>query len=190
MAAWHWLSRVEDRVRGVVHMNHNTGSFADRAQGRVEETSKMLGVPCFTRKLDRTVEQGRSPEDWWREQRYRWFEEVSATNENLPIVVAHTLDDCAEEYVMCVMVRGFSGTIPYKRGPCVRPFRLWKKCDIREYASNANLAWDEDPANDQVLKYKRAKIRHDILPAVRVLNPGIYKFIERAVREQDAYDAY
>ncbi len=185
MVALHWLSQVKERVQGVVHMNHNTGIFAEHAQVLVEEISSQMGLPCHIRKLDRTPEEGHSPENWWREQRYRWFSEISATNENLPIVVAHNMDDCLEEYIMCTMVRGFQGTIPYAHGDCVRPFRLWKRRDIHDYAIKEGILWTEDPANRDTHKYKRAYIRHVMVPWTLELNPGIYKIVERVVREQD-----
>ncbi len=54
------------------------------------------------------------------------------------------MDDSLEEYIMCTMVRGFSGTIPYAHGNfCIRPFRLWKRRDIEIYAQSGFVDFSE-----------------------------------------------
>lgn len=185
LAALHWLSQVEDRVQGIVHVHHNTGAFADESQELVLEKAKSLKVGIFIRQFEREPEPGHSPENWWREQRYRFFHEISAVQGNLPVVIAHNLDDCLEEYIMCTMVRGFSGTIPYRHGPCIRPFRLWKRADIQDYAQKNKILWVEDPTNLDHTRFTRAKIRKLVAPRVRYLNPGVYNIVERVIREQD-----
>ena len=85
---------------------------------------------------------------------------------------------------MCSMVRGYLGTIPYSNGNCVRPFRLWKRKDIKEYMLNSGVFWCEDNSNID-MKFKRNYIRHKIVPYIREINPGIYKLVERAIKEQD-----
>lgn len=190
VTALHWLNRIEGRVQGVVHMNHNTGDYADSAEQTVRHLADKLSIPIFVRRLERSPEEGHSPENWWREQRYRWFTEVSAVEGNLPIVVAHNMDDCLEEYVMCTMVRGFSGTIPYAHGPCIRPFRLWKRVEIENFAIANKITWNEDPTNKDIYRFKRAFIRHELVPKVKELNPGVYKIVERMIGIQDMRDAH
>lgn len=184
MVALHWLDKVPGRVAGVVHLNHNTGLFADRAESKVRGTVADLGIPFRGRKLHRGVEEGHSPENWWREQRYRWFKEVSAAQGNLPVVLAHHLDDCLEEYVLCTMVRGYQGTIPYRHGPCIRPFRLWKKKDILAYAQRERVDFLEDPTNKDT-RFKRNLVRHRLTPELLELNPGLHKIVERLIWAQD-----
>ena len=188
MVALQWLNRTAGRVQGVIHMNHNTGRYADEAQQTVERRCDKLSLPIYTRKLTRKPEKGHSPENWWREQRYRWFTEASALNGALPVVVAHNMDDCLEEYIMCTMVRGFVGTIPYAHGPCIRPFRQWKRADIESFARQEKFRWNEDPSNLYTDKYKRAYIRYKMVPLAKELNPGIYNLVEKAIRTQDQRD--
>lgn len=186
IVALHWLNQVRGRVRGVVHLHHNS-HCSDLLYSKVVDAITQLDLPLHFRKLKRKPGKGDSEENWWREQRYRWFKEASAVNGNLPIVVAHQLDDCLEEYVMCTMVRGFSGTIPYAHGPCIRPFRLWKRLEIMQYAFERKLVWYNDAANFQE-RYKRVFIRKHLTARLLSLNPGIHKIVERIVREQDVRD--
>lgn len=188
MVALHWLSQIKGRARGIVHVNHGTGKFADEAEALVRDKAQEVGLDLFLRRLTRVPEPGKSLENHWREQRYRFFLETSATQSNLPVVVAHQLDDCLEEYIMCTMIRGYFGTIPYRHGPCVRPFRLWRREDILIYARQNDLLWVEDPSNLDHTKFTRAKIRWRVVPRIRKLNPGVYKIVEKAIREQDSRD--
>jgi len=187
-AALHWLNKKEGRVQGVVHMYHNTGAWSKVAEVHTRQVCKRLDIPFHVRRLRREPTQGESKENWWREQRYRWFKEVSAVNDNLPVVVAHNMNDCLEEYLMCTMVRGFSGTIPYAHDPCIRPFRMWKREEIHEYAKREDLWWVDDPTNEDTHKYKRAFIRQNVVPGILELNPGVWKIPERVIKLQDERD--
>ena len=183
MSALHWLLQKSDRVVGVIHLDHNT-PYGSKACEFVQDVVSDSGLPLHLRKLTRTPELGHSPENWWREQRYRFFKEVSAINDNIPIILAHNLDDCLEEYVMCTMVRGYPSTIPYQHPPCIRPFRLWSKSDIYNYAALNEIKFLEDPSN-QDPKYKRNLIRHQIIPPLLKLNPGVYQIVKRLILKEE-----
>lgn len=180
----HWLTRYSERVKGIVHFNHGTGDFANKSQLLVTQLAEKYKIPFHVRTMSRKPNKGESLENHWREQRYRWFKELSAINNNIPIILGHNFDDCLEEYIMATMVRGFSGSIPYSHGPCIRPFRLWKRKDIKSYAFRNNLNWVEDPSN-QDLRFKRSYIRKEIIPNILKLNPGVYNIVEKIIREQD-----
>lgn len=177
MVALHWLSfHRPERVLGVLYVHHNTGSFADESENVVKEYCKSKNIPLTVHKIKGVPIKGRSKEDWWREQRYNFFDSVNAT-----IVLAHHFDDCLEEYLMCSLVRGYASTIQYARNQCIRPFRLWKKVDIVDYARRNKIKWAEDPSNTNT-NYKRNFIRHELVPRVLELNPGVYNIVERLIR--------
>lgn len=179
MAALHWLSKPSraDSLLGVVHINHNTGAYSDNAAQYVRNHCELEGLELREKKLTNKPPSGVSKEEFWRDARYDFFGQTEE-----PIILAHNFDDCLEEYIMCTMVRGFPGTIPYRRGHCVRPFRLWKKKDILSYAQRNNIDWLEDPTN-QATKFTRNYIRHELVPRILELNPGVYNIVERLVRE-------
>jgi len=185
MSALHWLMQVNNRVKGVVHFDHNTGEFSEKSKKLVEAFSMAKAIPFYVKKNNGVLEEGQSLEDFWRQNRYNWFKEISSANGDIPVILAHTLDDCLEEYVMCSMVRGFYGTIPYAHGPCIRPFRMLEKGKIRDYAKKYNIPHVEDPTNEHDWKFKRAYIRKNIVPNLKTLNPGIYNMVKKAIKEQD-----
>lgn len=188
-SALHWLSQVKDRVAGVIHIHHNTGEFADKAQELVEQTVKEHpeNISLHVYRINRDPEEGSSLENFWRQQRYRFFQAASIANNNLPVVLAHNLDDCLEEYIMCTMIRGFAGTIPYQHRSCIRPFRRWKKKDICRYADRNDIKFLTDPSNSDT-RYKRNFVRLNIVDKIRTLNPGIYNIVEKAIQDQDNHN--
>ena len=85
---------------------------------------------------------------------------------------------------MCMMVRGFQGTIPYSHGRCIRPFRLWKRKEIEEYAERHSVMFIKDPSNADT-QYTRNYIRKNIVPHALKINPGLYKIVKRVIKVQD-----
>lgn len=186
MSVLHWLSRKPERVVAAVHVHHGTGDFAERAFRQVSEYCEKLDIDLLTRAIKKTTpEKGKSLEEHWRGQRYEELWAVSSLHNDLPIVIAHNADDCLENYITSTMISGHLGTIPYRYGPCIRPFRMWQKRDIERYARENKVPWVHDPTNDDYTKYRRAKIRRLVVPRIRNLNPGIYKVVERAIIAQD-----
>ena len=189
MAALHFLNQVPGRVHSVVHVHHNTGRFADEALALVQEVCEKQKLDLFTYHVENTAAPGQSREEFWRNQRYRHFWQHSAANLNqsTPIVLAHHFDDCLEEYIMCTMVRGYVGTIPYSHDFCIRPFRLWKREGIHRYARRHDLDWIDDPSNNFV-RATRNRIRNRIIPHLLLINAGIHSIVQEVIKVQDRYD--
>jgi len=180
MAVLHFLNKPsKDNLAGVVHIDHNT-SHAVEAKRFVEQYCNKENIECFTYEIGDDPPAGESKENWWREKRYSIFNEVPG---NESIILAHQLDDCVEEYLMCALVRGFRATIPYQHGRCIRPFRLWRKEDIRKYADKHGVEYVEDPSNKDT-RFKRNLIREKIMPYALELNPGLYNIVQRLIEDE------
>lgn len=179
MAVLNFLNKParQDALLGILHVNHNTGAFADEAHNFVRTYQKHYGIRAEYHVIDGHPPQGQSKEAWWRDQRYSFFHSF-----NGPVILAHNFDDCLEEYIMCTMVRGYSSTIPYRNGNCIRPFRLWKREGIKQYMEKFGHKWVEDPTNFNT-NYKRNYIRHELVPRIKELNPGVYNIVERLVHQ-------
>jgi tRNA(Ile)-lysidine synthase len=182
MSALHWLHKPSrNGLIGVVHIDHRTPHSID-AKGFVESFCREECIECLTFEIEGTPPPGESKELYWRNQRYHIFKNVLAGYE--PVILAHHFDDCLEEYLMNVMVRGYMNTIPYSHHRCIRPFRLWKRKDIIKYAERNNIPFIEDPSNADV-RYKRNFIRKHIVPEALTLNPGIYNIVEKLILIKD-----
>ena len=180
MVALHWLNKPSNRnrLKGVIHINHNTGEYANKASELVSSYCLANEIIFKCRLINSSPPTGESKENWWRNKRYDIFKQLKDS-----IILGHHLDDCVEEYIMCTMVRGFSSTIPYQHGNCVRPFRLWRKQDIYSYAERYSIPFLEDPSNFDT-RYKRNLIRNRLLPVAYELNPGLHKIVVRMIKAE------
>jgi tRNA(Ile)-lysidine synthase len=63
-----------------------------------------------------------------------------------------------------------------RRGRLVRPLLAVTREEVREYCRARGLEWREDPSNED-LRFARARVRSDVLPALRELNPAAERTI-------------
>lgn len=115
-------------------------------------------------------------EEYWRNMRYEWFHSF-----DVPIITCHHLDDCAETWIWSTM-HGEGKIIPYSNRNVIRPFRLNRKTEFKNWARRKNVEWIEDSSNEDQ-KYMRNFIRHEIMPKALVVNPGLHTVISKKVKQ-------
>lgn len=160
----------------VLHFNHGTahGVYAEQFVG---DHCLQNDIVCVQGKIENpTAPSGMSKEEYWREQRYRFFKDRAG---DLPVVTAHHLDDCVETWVWSSM-HGYGRIVPYTNEQVIRPFRLNRKRDVEMWAGIHNTPFIQDDSNGD-LRYTRNYIRHQMMPHVLKVNPGIYKTIKKKV---------
>jgi len=98
---------------------------------------------------------------------------------------AHTASDQAETVLYRLAVspgrRALLGMAP-RRGRLVRPLLAVTRDEVRDYCRARGLEWREDPTNSD-LRFARARVRAEVLPALRELNPAA----ERNIAETAAW---
>jgi len=182
VVALYWLAQAKRKPRGLIYVHHNTGIHADEAERSVLVLHDILRIKelCMT-KIPAYVAGTGSKEKYWRTERYAFFGEVQRVS-SLPIITAHTLDDCVEQYIINTLVRPRKAfTIPYK-GPknTIRPFRMWKKQDIKYFAHRKLIKHVEDPSNVDI-SFTRNLVRHEIMPKLLQVNPGLYSLVSKQI---------
>lgn len=184
VAALHFLMAARRKPIALLYYNHNTGQYANDAEDFVCNLSEDLKIDFISHKLTSKTPSGISKEAFWREQRYKFFDKATK-HEPAPIITAHTLDDCLEQYIMSTMIRIKEYPIIGYFGPSntIRPFRTWKRKDIEHFFNKNNLKCIEDPSNKNT-KFTRNYIRHNIIPHVLHLNPGIYKHVLSIIEQE------
>lgn len=190
MCAMHWLSKGKRTPFAIIHINHNTGSHACEAADFVRNYAQDHKIDYHEYTVKGSPPKGTSKEAWWREQRYSLFQSLIAdTKMNIPIVLAHNLDDCVEQYILSTMIRIKENKIIPYFGPCgtIRPFRTWKKSEIRAYAKRNEVPHIEDPTNDNTV-FTRNYVRKNILPNIALLNPGIYRHVKTLLEDAVSLD--
>jgi tRNA(Ile)-lysidine synthase len=174
MAALDFLRR--NHYIEVLHVDHGT-THGENAYQFVERYCDKNNIKFHTHLINGTVPPGPSKEEWWREQRYKFFDQY----QDAPVVTCHHLDDCVETWIWSSL-HGTGKWIPYRRGNVIRPFRLTRKRDLEMWCNLHSVPWIEDDSNQDTC-YTRNYIRHEMMPHVLKVNPGIHKTIAKKVRE-------
>jgi len=98
------------------------------------------------------------------------------------IGLGHTADDRAETVLFNLArgagPRGLSSLRPVDP-PLIRPLIEVSRQDVLEFARSRRLAWREDETNAD-LRLSRNRIRHQILPLLRTINPRAVEALARA----------
>ena len=109
----------------------------------------------------------------WRIARWRFLRDC-AERFGARVATAHTEDDQVETVLMRTMrgsgARGLVGLLADT--DVVRPFLALRRDAIAAYAARVGLRWVEDPSNTS-REFFRNRVRHDLLPALRLANAGI-----------------
>ena len=118
-----------------------------------------------------------------RNLRYDWFNTLLINNDYDYILTAHHLDDSLET-VLINFTRG-SGLdgltgIPQQNGTIIRPLLPFSRNEIEAFAKEKNILWREDSSNASD-KYLRNKLRHDVIPILKELNPSLLDSFEKTI---------
>ncbi len=118
-----------------------------------------------------------------RELRYNWFKELCDKYDYSHVLTAHHANDNIETIFVNLIrgtgIKGLQGIQPKQRN-IVRPLLFATKEMIRDYAEKQHLAYQEDSSNREV-KYKRNFIRHEIIPGLKKLNPGLEETLTTSI---------
>lgn len=116
-----------------------------------------------------------------RELRYSWFYELSDTENFEYILTAHHADDNLETFLInFVRGTGLDGLtgIPAQNDIVIRPLLIFSRQEIEYYAKENNIEWREDSSNASD-KYLRNKIRHNLVPILKELNPDFLSSFQK-----------
>jgi tRNA(Ile)-lysidine synthase len=163
----------------IAHCNFQLrGKESDADEQLVKELGGKYGVEVFVKKFDtKHYAEGKrvSIQLAARELRYTWFEEMRKEKEFDLIATAHHLNDNIETILFNLTkgtgIRGLRG-IPLRQGNIVRPLLFASRQEIESYQQQNKLEFSEDSSNADD-KYTRNKIRHNIIPLLKEINPSL-----------------
>lgn len=161
------------------YFNHGTvhGEQAEKFVTRwCDQNNVSLIKGQITEEYNDQVYNG--PQDFYRWNRYCFLNQYEDYN----IILAHHLDDVLETWLFSSF-HGKPKLIPYQAGHMSRPFLTTSKEVIKAYADRHDVEWIEDESNG-TLDYMRNRIRHNIVPEVEQVNPGIRKVLTRMLIEE------
>lgn len=177
MAVLDFLLRGKKKV-SVAYFNHGT-EHGDIAEKFVRSYCKDKNIPFTSGFISRERNNDESPEEHWRNERYKFFNSLSGK-----IVTAHHLDDVIEWWVF-TSLHGDPRLMPSSNGKIIRPFLSTKKEDLLNWSRRKSVPFVYDPSNSEV-RYSRNRIRHNIIPQMMEINPGLSKVIRKKIEAREA----
>ena len=119
-----------------------------------------------------------------RELRYEFFEQIAREHQHPCIALAHHQNDTIETILLNLVrgtgIAGMHGILS-QNGNLVRPMLCFTRKDIEEIVAENKLAYVEDSSNASV-KYARNKIRHQVVPTLKELNPSLEQTFENNLK--------
>jgi tRNA(Ile)-lysidine synthase len=184
MVMLHLIQQLNKEI-AIAHCNfqlRGLESFGD--QKFVQEYADANKIEVFTTLFDTksfAEDYKLSTQVAARELRYNWFYELLETEKFDYILTAHHADDNIETFLINLTrgtgIEGLTG-IPEQNEQVIRPLLIFSREEIEAYAKENNIQWREDSSNASD-KYLRNKIRHDLVPIFKELNPNFLSSFQK-----------
>ena len=185
VALLHTLRQLAGPLRlrlSVGHVDHGLREGSPADAEFVALLAKAMAVPALVERV--VIEPGASLEARAREARYRALRSMAAHVGADRVALGHTADDQAETVLMRMIQgagpRGLAG-IPPVRGRFIRPLIETSREDVEAELIRSGVSWREDPTNGDV-RFLRNRLRHEVLPVLAAVNPGIASALTRTAR--------
>ena len=172
----------------IAHCNFQLrGDEALSDQQFAKDLAGKLGVPFHTINFDTkeyAAEKKISIQMAARALRYQWFTELAQQSGYDVTALAHHQNDTIETILLNLTrgtgIAGLHGILP-KNGSIVRPLMFLKRDDIQDIVTTENLQYVEDSSNSST-KYARNKIRLEVIPKLKELNPALEDTFEHNLK--------
>jgi tRNA(Ile)-lysidine synthase len=161
-----------------LHVNYGLREDAGTDEDLVRDLTDRLGVPLHVHRV--TLPEG-NLQELARDARYALAEQVAEGD----YAAAHTASDQAETVLYRLAVSPGSRALhgmAARRGRLVRPLLEVTRDEVRDYLRARGLEWREDPSNAD-RRFARARVRHDVLDALRELSPAAERTIAETARQ-------
>jgi tRNA(Ile)-lysidine synthase len=126
-----------------------------------------------------------------RKLRYDWFYQLLEEENYDYLLTAHHLDDQLETFLINLSrgtgIEGLTG-IPATNDKIIRPLLPFSREEILAFAEENSISWREDSSNAST-KYLRNKIRHEVIPILKALNPNFLSTFENTLEHLNQANA-
>jgi len=174
------LSKLDYQI-SLAHCNfHLRGKDSDLDEAFVIQSAKSHQIPHHIISFDTkeyAKEKNISIQMAARDLRYTWFEKLLQKQGLDFLLTAHHADDNLETFLINFSrgtgLEGLTG-IPAINNKTIRALLPFSRKEIEYYAKENEISWREDQSNKET-KYLRNKLRHELIPLLKELNP---RFLE------------
>jgi len=164
---------------GIAHCNFQLrGDESTGDEQFCRQLAQQLDAPFHTTSFDTltfSADNKVSTQMAARTLRYQWFEKVREQAGYSVIALAHHQNDAIETILLNLTrgtgIAGLHGILP-KNGLLVRPLLFLSRDEIHQLISNLQIPYREDSSNSST-KYARNKIRLEVIPKLKELNPAL-----------------
>lgn len=178
MLLLHLLAQAGYQV-GVAHCNFGLrGAESDLDETFVRDQAAQLKLPFYLKRFDTTAyaaEKGISIQMAARDLRYAWFEEQRQEQGFDFIAVAHHATDNVETILINQLrgtgIRGLTGMQAFT-DRLIRPLLFLRAEEIASAVAALGLPFRDDQSNFST-DYTRNKIRLEVLPPLKEINPDL-----------------
>jgi tRNA(Ile)-lysidine synthase len=182
------LLKVAGYDFSIAHCNFQLrGDEAIADQEFCQNLAQQLRVQFHTVNFDTTAyasEKKVSIQMAARDLRYQWFDQLRQQYNYDVIALAHHQNDTIETILLNLTrgtgIAGLHGILP-KNGYLVRPLLFLNREEIQKAVEQSKLHYVEDSSNSSV-KYARNKLRHEVIPKLKELNPALESTFENNLR--------
>ncbi len=180
--------QLECRAISAIHVNHGLHPDAGDWARHCVHTCEESGIACEVIEVNVKPQTGKSTEALARDARYQAFKRAIEKNDML--LLAHHQDDQSETLMLQLLrgagVNGLSAMprlAEFNQGWLARPLLELTRDELLEYARQNNLAWIEDPSNQET-SYDRNYLRHIVMPLLKDRWPSVSATMSRVSQHQ------
>jgi len=159
-----------ERITGL-HLNYRLREGSDDDEQTCRRLCEELGIELV---VERPELPGGNIQGAAREARYAAAERLRAQRGGEWIATGHTRSDVAETLIYRLAASPGARALlalPARRGRVVRPLLDLGRAETRDLAVDAGLPFADDPSNADP-RFARARVRGEVMPVLRELNPA------------------
>ena len=175
------------------HVNHNLRKESKEEAKMVENYCKKNNIPFEYTEIKNY--RGNT-ENYAREERYKFFEELIKKYNSKYLLTAHHGDDLSETILMRLSrgtdlteLKGFTKITKRKNYTIYRPLIYITKEDILKYLKEKNIEYATDKTNEEDT-YTRNRFRKYILKPLKKENKNIHKNFIKLSKQIEEYEKY
>ncbi len=172
----------------VAHFNHGLRHFqSDEDEIFCMNLAQKSGLIFVSAKMRQTtIPRGMSPEDYFRQERYRFLDKVAADNAATKIALGHHLEDQAETVLLNILrgsgLDGLKGMLPMRENRYIRPLIEVSRKEIIAFVNENGITYRDDSSNESKI-FLRNRVRSELIPFLKEkYNPRIEQNLARMAK--------
>jgi tRNA(Ile)-lysidine synthase len=195
LALLHMLAELKSLLNldlHVAHLDHGLRAASHVEAAYVAEQANTLGLPCTVERVDVAAYRRRNHltmEQAARQVRYDFLARIAKKEDAAAVALAHTADDQTETLLLHIIRgSGLSGLrgmqllsrqrIDQGTVSLFRPLLEATRLEVERYCATHQLQPCYDETNLDI-HFSRNRIRQDVLPSLRELNPSVREALLR-----------